>query len=801
MRAGLAALALAALLAGCHRDPRSACQRLEDQLDSVLDRGDDKAALPLAEQGMRACPASADAQIYWTFDSSKAEILNRAGQYGPALAILRRDPPRGPAFARLRCNRRMEQAWAEYSRANYAEAERYLDMAEQEARQSGPREANLLAEIDMRRTFVYDEQRKFDAAEAAFARIRRSPGNMSPAYVFTSYGYMLIQSARFEEAAASFERALPDLEAAKNPGELAKIYNNLGSIYYKLGDLQRSLACTLKAELLLRDASDPVTLQICLNTAGLNYLERGDFQKAEDYLSRALDLSQRQDARKRKSEVLRNLALAAIGTGNWGRADDYNRRALELERDLNDAEAQQATAVSQARVLAGRARYPDALDALARVPPNVDSEQEYISIYRKLKDEARARAHYHAAIALSESVRAGIHNDENKLAWYGSRISLTQEWVRFLIEAHHIDEALETVESSRARLMTERIGGAPSASRGTVSAYRRLARNATLVSYWLMPEISYVWIVNPQSVEVRPLPGEDRIASLVEAYGNFLTARRDPLHAGNGSGEQLRQAVLDPVLPLLGDAKDVVVVPDGPLHALNFETLPVNGHYWIDDATITVAPSLNILTAANSSRPKADSAALVVGDAEPTADFPKLPDAAREIQSVAGVFARSTVLQGARATPAAYLSAPDSAQYIHFAAHASANAERPLDSAVILSKGSLTAHDLLAKPIHAELVTISACRSAGVRSYHGEGLVGFAWVFLQTGAHGVIAGLWDASDNATADIMSDLYARIVKGESPAAALRDAKLKLVHGQSHLNRPFYWAPFQYYQGAGR
>ena len=48
--------------------------------------------------------------------------------------------------------------------------------------------------------------------------------------------------------------------------------------------------------------------------------------------------------------------------------------------------------------------------------------------------------------------------------------------------------------------------------------------------------------------------------------------------------------------------------------------------------------------------------------------------------------------------------------------------------------------------LNAALVTISACRSAGARTYAGEGLVGLTWAFLEAGAQNVIAGLWDVSD-------------------------------------------------------
>ena len=42
----------------------------------------------------------------------------------------------------------------------------------------------------------------------------------------------------------------------------------------------------------------------------------------------------------------------------------------------------------------------------------------------------------------------------------------------------------------------------------------------------------------------------------------------------------------------------MIIVPNGRLHDLNFETLVVTGatpHYWIEDVTIAIAPSLAVL--------------------------------------------------------------------------------------------------------------------------------------------------------------------------------------------------------------
>jgi len=99
-------------------------------------------------------------------------------------------------------------------------------------------------------------------------------------------------------------------------------------------------------------------------------------------------------------------------------------------------------------------------------------------------------------------------------------------------------------------------------------------------------------------------------------------------------------------------------------------------------------------------------------------------------------------------------------------------------------------------PIDARLVTISACNGSGTRSYAGEGLVGLSWAFLYAGAHSVIGALWEVSDDSTPRLMDTLYQGLQDGQTPAAALRQAKLNLLYSHAASHIPYYWAPFQIY-----
>ena len=106
----------------------------------------------------------------------------------------------------------------------------------------------------------------------------------------------------------------------------------------------------------------------------------------------------------------------------------------------------------------------------------------------------------------------------------------------------------------------------------------------------------------------------------------------------------------------------------------------------------------------------------------------------------------------------------------------------------------LYASDVAGLHLDPELVTISACRSAGAKAYSGEGLIGFSWAFLNSGARNVVAGIWNVDDTAAPLLMKEFYQEWRGGRDPAAALRGAKLQLMRSGAAFRKPYYWAPFE-------
>jgi CHAT domain-containing protein len=107
--------------------------------------------------------------------------------------------------------------------------------------------------------------------------------------------------------------------------------------------------------------------------------------------------------------------------------------------------------------------------------------------------------------------------------------------------------------------------------------------------------------------------------------------------------------------------------------------------------------------------------------------------------------------------------------------------------------GFLRLYDIYNLRLGADLVVLSACRTALGQEVKGEGLIGLTRGFLHAGAPRVVATLWEIDDRTTAEAMKRFYeGMFARGERPAQALRSAQLALWRTKG-WNAPYYWAAF--------
>lgn len=139
---------------------------------------------------------------------------------------------------------------------------------------------------------------------------------------------------------------------------------------------------------------------------------------------------------------------------------------------------------------------------------------------------------------------------------------------------------------------------------------------------------------------------------------------------------------------------------------------------------------------------------------------------------------------------------------LHFATHGLLDDQHPELSGIVLSlfdrsgqpqNGFLRLYDIYDLRLSADLVVLSACNTALGKRINGEGLIGLTRGFMYAGVPRVVASMWQADDNATAELMRHFYQGMLKKHlTPAEALREAQIAMWQ-QPSRRAPYYWAAF--------
>jgi len=660
------------------------------------------------------------------------------------------------------------------------------------------------------------------AQSLEFARIHKD--DFLAATALLNLGLTALRQEHFDEATDWTEAAYQAAQTLGASNVLQTALGNLGWAYYRLGDSDRSLELSLEAENLASQAGNIILQLTWIRSAGYVYADRGDLSRAKDSYRKALALATQIDGKDDIYDAYRALALVSLKGGELQEARRYSAAALAITRTDHNRLNELYPLLVEGLVAARSHDLTEAQSLLREVEGDhyVNASLKWRAqhgLARLYEDERKikeAEQQYQSALATFEEARSTLHRNDARLPFAGNGSQIYDDYIHFLVAGGKSEEALRWAEYSRARTLAEGLQLLPPQ---TAAAPARLeavaiARQAhgNVLFYWLGEKNSFLWVITPQKVTLLHLPPRDEIEAAAQRYHQALLGPQDPLQSSDRDGQWLYTTLVAPARPLLQSAK-VFIIPDGSLNNLNFETLLVpepTTHFWIEDVTLANASSLRLLAAASRSphKPTHDRNLLLIGNSvAPNEKYPALAKAADQMVDVAKHFPadRKRVFTAAEATPVAYLSgSPGNFAYVHFVAHGIANRSNPLDSAIVLSRSNsqddsfkLYARDILSQPLHAELVTISACYGAAGRTYTAEGLVGLSWAFLRAGSHHVVAALWEVADVSTERLMDQFYDELAAGASPDVALRNAKLSLLHGQYHS--PFYWAPFQLYTGS--
>ena len=648
--------------------------------------------------------------------------------------------------------------------------------------------------------------------EQALERWRTLGERDSEAVTLTNLGQLYDALGEYGKALGYLQQALPVLQAAGMRRDAAIALGLIGTVQGSTGRERQGIAALRQALRMQREAGDRREEAVLLHHLGWLHIRIGEPRQARSFFTAALSSFRALQDPAGEAAALSNLARLEE-SGDPAAAEATYLQALALFTATRDYGSEAAALLGLARARRRAGKLPQALEA-------VEASLAHVESLRRKPASYGLRASYLAS----------------KIQHYELCIALLMQLHRERPAAGYDALALAASEEARARSLLDMLSEAavsPPRPLTLVQIQRQILDSDTmLLEYALGQERSFLWAVTPERSWSFELPRRAILEEAARRAYALLAASQHRLARAQTDMAlaDLSRLLVGPVADLLGH-KRLLVVGDGVLLSIPFAALPIPGAntLLVAEHEILSIPSASLLAVQrrklSGRKPAARTVAVIsdpvfeatdprvavqgrtVAGARSTkeARFQRLPFSREEAESILNLVppdrsfraldfaaSRQTVLSG------------ELSRYriVHLATHGVLDADRPELSGIVLSQvdpqgrpqdGLLRAHELYRLHLPAELVVVSACRSALGREIPGEGLVGLTRGFLYAGARRVLVSLWEVEDRATAELMRLFYREmLVAGRPPAAALRAAQTALRRQPGH-EAPYYWAGF--------
>ena len=224
------------------------------------------------------------------------------------------------------------------------------------------------------------------------------------------------------------------------------------------------------------------------------------------------------------------------------------------------------------------------------------------------------------------------------------------------------------------------------------------------------------------------------------------------------------------------------------------------GDLLIDRYTVVYLPAAAALLRQPSG---ADAARSLLAVAPSRGGLRHTPEEARAIGALFQPNARTLI--GGEATEGRFKQLAGDYRVLHLATHGYFNKASPLLSGLELEPsrnddGMLRVHEILDLPLHADLVTLSACDTALGSGYFaeipiGDEFVGLNRAFLAAGSASVMATLWQVDDRASVSLMKQFYGHLSESGNDRNAANALALaqRALRRSPQLGHPYYWAAY--------
>ena len=694
-----------------------------------------------------------------------------------------------------------------------------------------------------------------------------------------SIGLLHLKQGNYAQALEHFQKSLALSEDLSNKPGIASLLNSIGSVYFKQGKDTQALEHIKRSLAICEALGNKAGVSYALANIGTIYLIQGNYVQALEHFQKSLEVQQALGDKGGVSGTLVAIGDVYYEQGNYAQALEYFQKGLAMSEAGDKTELSLTlTRVGETyraldQLTPARKAFEEAIATIETLRAQVvGGEQQQQHFFEKSLDPYHGmiellvnQQQFSAALTYAERAKARVLLDvlhsgrldvtkamtaaeqDQERGFNNQLVSLNTQISRENQRAQPDPARLNDLKAQlqKARLDYEAFQTSLYAAHPELKAQRGEVESLTpdqarallpdsrsaLLEYVVTDERAYLFAltvnaagttelkVYPLAIKEKELAG--RVARFRETLASGSPGFRQP-------ASELYDLLLKPAAAQLQGRTALVIVPDGALWELPFQTLqPGPNRYLIEDAAIAYAPSLTALREMNKLRDRkkdAASSATLLAFGNPALGQPSisrakavlmdekldpLPEAERQVNSIKQIYgaAKSKVYIGAEASEERAKAEAGSYSILHFATHGILNDSSPMYSQLLLAQsevdtnedGLLEAWEIMKLNLHADLVVLSACETGRGRVGGGEGMIGLSWAFFVAGSPTSILSQWKVDSASTTELMVEFH-RQLKAQianpadrfSAARALREAELKLLRSERYRH-PFYWAGF--------
>jgi CHAT domain-containing protein/tetratricopeptide (TPR) repeat protein len=682
----------------------------------------------------------------------------------------------------------------------------------------------------------------------------------------------------YAQALEYFQRSLKIAEEIGNKTGMGILLNSIGLIYQLQDNFAQALDYYQRSVKLREEIGDKRGLGISMSNVAAVYQHNGNYAKALEGYQQALKIREEIKDKWSISASLHNIATLKKLQGNYIEAAESVNKAITIARQVGDNEllwqiyttagqihralnqfdlAKQAFAEAIAAAenlrnqVAGSTQqrqqffatkllpYPEMVDLLV----TQNNIQEALSFAERSKGRALLDVFDRDKVSINKAMSVQEQQQEKnltaELAALNSQIYKEKRNEKpDQAEIADLTAKLEKIRLQMDAFQTSLYATHPElrVQRGeirpitTIESASLIPDKTALLEFAVQENQTYLFVLTGNKVaETKPdlqvykiNIKQKELADLTQRFNQRITSRSLGFQE---LASQLYNLLLKPAQAQLQNINTLVIVPDGVLWELPFQTLLLAPkRYLLQDYAISYAPSLTVLKEMRALQVKRHNAnvqtktLLALGNpaiGSETADkvtavfmdekLLPLPEAERQVKVLQQIYGskNSNIYTGTEAGEARLKQEAGNYRILHLATHGIVNNDNPMYSCLVLSQlqsnasddGLLEAWEIMKMDLNADLVILSACDTARGKVGAGEGMIGLAWSLFVAGCPTTVVSQWKVETASNTEMMIAFHKNLTtaKGQiSKAEALRQAALKLMKNRQY-SHPFYWAPF--------